>query len=282
MEIKILVDTAADLSDEEYKKYGFIKFNLPVLFDGEEIENLTQEEFWKRLEEGQVPKTSQASPEVFKEEFIKAKENNYALICILISSNFSGTYNSALRMKNEVGYEHIYLVDSLMASVAEKVLALKALDYVSDGLEPQEIVSKLNDLRPHIRLYACIDSLKYLALGGRISKFIASFGNLLKLRPIFTFTNEGTIKILGKSIGLNFAFNKLVNYISEEEINPSYPIYPIYADKDLNVVKFADRLIKDGYQIDKNNIMGIGSTIGSHMGPGGFGIVYVLKDPKKE
>ena len=282
MEIKILVDTAADLSDEEYQKYGFIKFNLPVLFNGEEIVDMTQDEFWKRLEEGQVPKTSQASPEEFRKEFIKAQENNYALLCILISSNFSGTYSSAQRIKEEVGYEHIYLVDSLMASVAEKVLAFKALEYVKQGLDPNDIVTKLNEFRPYIRLYACIDTLKYLALGGRISSFLASFGNILRLRPIFTFTNEGTINILGKSIGLGFAFSKLINHLKDEDIDYNYPIYPIYADKSTNLVKFIDKLSTEGYKINKDNIMGIGSTIGTHMGPGGFGLVYVLKTPKKE
>lgn len=282
METKILVDTAADLSEEEYKQYGFIKFNLPVLFDGEEYSDMSNEEFWHRLEEGQVPKTSQASPELFREEFEKAKENNYALLCILISSNFSGTYQSALRIKEEVGYEHIYIVDSLCASVAEKTLALKALEYVQLGLDPKDIVPKLDEFKHHIRLFACLDTLKYLALGGRISVTLATLGNLLKLRPIFTFTDDGKIKILGKAIGLNMAFGKMMNLIKNEKIDNQYPIYPIYADKDINIRKFVEKMGKEGYSIEEKNIMGIGSTIGTHMGPGGFGIVYVLQNPKDE
>lgn len=282
MNIKILVDTAADLTDEEYEKYHFIKFNLPILLDGEEVSGLKAEEFWRRLEEGKVPKTSQASPELFCVEFEKAKKEQYALLCILISEHFSGTYQNANRIKSEVGYEHIYLVNSSMASVAEKVLAFEAYKYVQEGLEPSVIVEKLNQFKHHIRLYACIDTLKYLALGGRISKTSATIGDLIRLRPIFTFSDEGKIDLLGKSIGLGFAVSKMLDLINKEEIDTNYPIYPIFADKNINVLKFVEKLRKQGYPIDENNIMGIGSVIGTHMGPGGFGIVYVLKNPKEK
>ena len=151
---------------------------MPVSYDDKEIFDIDIKEFWKLQLAGKRMRTSQPSRERMVEEFQKAKDNKYALICIFISSALSGTSETAKSVKEEVGYENIYLIEHL--------LVLTARNLINEGLQVEEIVSRLENLKGRIKLYASVDSLKYLALGGRLSGTVATIGNLLKLKPIIT------------------------------------------------------------------------------------------------
>lgn len=168
MEIKILTDASAEFSKELQKEFDVISLDMPVSYDDKEIFDIDIKEFWKLQLAGKRMRTSQPSRERMLDEFKKAKNNKYALICIFISSALSGTFSTAQSVKNEIIYDNIYLIDSLNATMGEHLLVLKAINLIDKGLQINEIIANLESFKKRIKLYASVDSLKYLALGGRL------------------------------------------------------------------------------------------------------------------
>lgn len=276
MKIRIVTDTAADCLEQDIKNLGIEVVDLPVTFDGELEPCRDIDQFWKLLVSGHVARTSQPSPDVLKTLFCDAQENGDALIYISISSNMSSTYTNALAIKEQIGYEHIYVVDSLNATTAEKILVLEACKLRDEGVTAPEIVDRLNELKHRIKMHACIDSLKYLARGGRISKTSAAIGTLMNIKPLITFVN-GVVTPNGKTIGITLAMHKLFDILSNSDIDWNYAPIPLYSLDSKNTMSFIKRAKERGFAIDEKNLTPIGSTIGTHIGPGGFGIVFVVK-----
>lgn len=280
MKIKILTDSASEFTKEELKKYDVINLEMPLSIDGEEIKNETLDDFWKRLINGAVIKTSQIPQQCLMEGFLKSQKEGYYLIAIFISSSLSSTYNSAKLIKEEFSLSNVYVIDSLNATIGEKVLVKKACSLRDQNYSVEEIVSQLEDYKKRIRLYACIDTLKYLARGGRISPHLANIGNLVRIKPIITISSEGKVEILDKKIGLSMAMKTLFNLVEKDEIDLKEKIHPLYAYDITNAQNFINCLLNDKkeYQKDLEEYSCIGQVIGTHIGPGGFGIVYVIKN----
>lgn len=276
MKIRIATDSSADLTEEEISSLGVDEIELPVTFEGETVPCRNKDEFWKTLISGKIARTSQPNHEELKNLFEKTKAECNALVCIFMSSRLSGTFERAEVIKREVGYEHIYLVDSLNVTAAEKLLVVEACKLRNQGKTPNEIVDKLENIKPRIRLNACIDTLDFLARGGRIAKTSANIGSILNIKPLFSITN-GAVQINGKTIGTYAAMKKLIEQYKSQNIDEEFSPVPIYAYNDRNCIEFVRRANEAGLNIDDNLRMPIGATIGTHIGPGGFGIAYVVK-----
>lgn len=277
MKIKIMVDTAADCSEAEYEKLDVEKLELPVTFDGDDEACGNAEEFWQKLLSGRMPRTSQPSPETLKTRFLQAKEENCPLILILISSALSATYQSAVNIKNEVGYDGIYVIDSQNATVGEKMLVTEACRLRDGGADAEEIAQKLEMLKPRIRVYACVDTLKYLAAGGRISKTAAGIGTLLNVKPLIC-VEDGLVKNYGKAIGFTLAANNIVQKFINDKISPDFPVIPIYSHTPDNCQAFLLKAKQKGAHTEGLVPFPIGATIASHIGPSAFGIAYVIEE----
>lgn len=278
MEIKILTDASAEFSKELQKEFDVISLDMPVNYDDKEVFDIDIKEFWKLQLAGKRMRTSQPSRERMVEEFTKAKDNNYALICIFISSALSGTFGTAQAVKKEIAYENIYLIDSLNATMGEHLLVLTARNLINEGMSAEKIVEKLENLKSRIKLYASVDSLKYLALGGRLSGMGATIGNLLNLKPIITINENGEVKLISKKIGLNKTIMKICELIDKSKIDLTEPIIPLFAYNDDNAKKFIEKFKSEDIENSITEPVEIGHVIGTHIGPGGFGVVYVEKE----
>ncbi|MGN1053236.1 MAG: DegV family protein [Candidatus Scatosoma sp.] len=276
MKIGIVTDAAADLTEEEVKRLQIEEIELPVIFEGETVPCRDKDEFWNKLISGKLARTSQPNPEVLKNLFQQAEKEGNALICIFMSSRLSGTFACAEAVRRQVGYEHIYLVDSLNVTAGEKLLVTKACQLRDQGSAPGEIVEQLENIKPRIRLYACIDTLKFLARGGRITKTTANIGSILNIKPLCSIT-DGMVQIYGKTIGVKIAMKKLIDHFKSQKTDEAFPPVPLYAYNDKNCTEFVRRANESGLKINGNLRTPIGATIGTHIGPGGFGIVYVVK-----
>ncbi|MGN0508285.1 MAG: DegV family protein, partial [Ruminococcus sp.] len=241
MKIKILTDASAEIPKPLQKELNIISLDMPVNYEDKEILDINMQEFWKLQLAGKRMKTSQPSRERMLEEFTKAKEEGYALICIFLSSALSGTFETAKGAKNEVGYDNIYLIDSLSVTVGEQLLVLKARILIDKGLQIAEIVQELERYKKRVRIYASVDSLKYLALGGRLNGTVALMGNLLNLKPIITINGNGEVKVVSKKMGLNKTIMEICDIIKNDLIDLEEPIVPIFAYSVKNVYKFIDR-----------------------------------------
>lgn len=276
MKIRIVTDTAADCMDQEVKDLDIEVIELPVIFEDNTEPCRKTDLFWNSLISGKVAHTSQPSPEVFNTIFADAEAKGEALIYISISSKLSGTYSNALAIKERLGYENVYVVDSRNATTAEKMLVLAACKLRDEGKDALEIVDRLNELKHRVKTYACIDTLKYLARGGRISKATAAIGTLMNIKPLITIT-DGEIENFAKTVGTTFAMNKILDTLKESEIDWDYAPIPIYSFDSKHALSLIRRANEMDLPLDKKYLTPIGPTIATHIGPGGFGIVYIIK-----
>ncbi len=274
--IKFLVDSASDYEKTETEKKGILRIPITItlkdknILDGE----ITKDEFYQLVQNAdELPKTSQPSPQDFLDVFEKAKENDDELICILLSSKLSGTLQSATLAKSMVDYDKIHIIDSLSATYVIKMMTEYGIQLRDSGKNALEIVDELEKMKSKIKLYAVLDTLENLKKGGRLSTVEAGIGTLAKIKPLVTLTEDGKVGMKGKSIGRKKALADIVKLVEKENINTNYPIYNIYSYGMDNNKLFLDKLNEIGIAPDES--LQIGPTIGTHIGPGAYGIIFV-------
>ncbi len=279
MAVRILVDSAADYSAAEIEKRQITCIPMTITFGEKQYTDgvdLSKEEFFEKLiGEDVFPKTSQPSPAVFEEYFEEAKEAGDSVVAILISGALSGTIQSASLAKDMVDYGDIYIVDSKSATLGIRLLADKAVRMRDQGKSAAEIAGKLEELRSRIRIYAGLDTLEYLQKGGRLSKTEAAIGRLANIKPIITVNIDGEVVMHGKQRGVKHVCRQLAKILEEEAPDKNYPVYFLYAYDKKNCITFIQSLQKKGMEFGEVKTRGIGPTIGTHIGPGAFGIVYI-------
>ncbi len=277
--IRILIDASSDYMLEDAKKDNFEFVPITVMMDNITYHSgidITPDEFYEKLTSSKdFPKTAQPSPQDFLDVFEDAKEKGDSVICILLSSALSGTCQSAHLAKNMAEYDNIFIIDSLSATFGIKTMANYAAKLVNEGLSAEEIVKKIEAIKSKVKIVAAVDTLEYLARGGRLSRAAAAIGELANLKPIITLTEEGSLDVLGKTLGRVKASNFILSYLKNQTIDTDFPMYSIYSYGIENVEKLEKKLEKEGLTMDAR--LQMGATIGAHVGPGVFGIVFVEK-----
>lgn len=277
--IRIIVDSSSDYRIEELKERNMELVPITVTIgeqsyrDGIELE---RDHFYEMLmNSGEFPKTSQPSPQAFLDVFLDAKAKGDDVICILLSSALSGTCQSAVLARNMADYDNIYIVDSLAATHIIRILADYACTMREEGVDARTIADTLDAFKSRVKVTAVVDTLEYLQRGGRLSKTAAAIGELANLKPMITLTEEGTIGVLGKSLGKNKATLNLIKHIQGQQIEFDFPVYTLYTYGTDNCTRFEERLAAEGIHPTKR--LQIGPTIGTHVGPEAFGLIYVIK-----
>lgn len=284
MKIRILTDSASDLTPEELDSHQVGLIPMPVLCGDKtymDDKTIPMETFWEMLFQGISVKTSQPSPDAFIHAFEAAKKAGEAAICIVISSALSGTFQCALMARQMVGYEHIHVIDAgkAAAAAAEKMLVLEACRLRDTGrYSAAEIAEQLEQFRSRVRLIACLDTLEYLARGGRLPKTVAGLGTALKVKPIITLSPQGEIAVCKKVVGFQRAMREMVAFAQSFSVDTSYPLIPIFAHTQQNCQMFLDHLQQAGFSHPTQVPETIGATIGTYIGPGGYGLVFVEQE----
>lgn len=280
--IVILTDSASDISPQELQDLKVKLVPMSLAFGGKDSflddHSIPMAGLWERMEAGEVLTTSQPSLQTFLDLFEEAKRKDLGVVYIALSSNISGTYQTARAAVSMVDYEHIHVVDSRQAAAtaAEKLLVYRACQLRDEGkLSAGEIAQDLEQFRFRVRHFSCIDTLEYLVRGGRLSKLAGNIGSLLNIKPIITFSVEGTVQVIKKVPGLKRAASELCAIIKGHPADKSFPIIPLFAKDDTNCKNFLDQLKATLGLTTDTPPMEIGATIGCHIGPGGFGLVYV-------
>ncbi len=280
MSIKIIVDSASDFTQKQATDLGLLFLPMSVTLDGEEYfdgVNLFAEEFYQKLETCKgAPQTSLINEYRWNEAFQEATRDGSDVVAITISSKLSGTYQAAVNAsKNFDG--KVFVVDSATATYGEGALAEYAIRLRDEGKSGREIYDTLNEKKGNICVYAVIDTLKYLKKGGRISAATAIVGTTLSIKPIIALL-DGEVKILGKALGnkkANLTLNKTIESIGGIDFDMPWGY----------VWSGTDKTNIDKYKTDSRYLVGerecplrpLGSTIGTHIGPGAVGLAFFKK-----
>lgn len=282
MAIKLLVDSASDISKIEAQEMGVELMPLIVIFGDEEFYDgvdLLPEQFFEKLTTNKnYPKTSQVTPYRFEEAFTKLTANGDEVIAICISSKLSGTY-AAAKQASEKFNGKVFAVDSLSATVGERLLVQYALKLIEKGLPARAIVDELEVAKLNLNVMGALDTLEYLKKGGRISATVAFVGGALNIKPVVALI-DGEVKMVGKAIGTKRSQAFLTSYAeSKGGINFDMPYCILWSGVDPSIAtKYAascDKIFGD----KKNNVPThvLGSTIGTHVGPDVVGLAFFGK-----
>ena len=275
--IRIITDSAADFSPAELEQFNISCISLKVMFaDAEYEENisLTKDQFYDLLlNDGHLPKTSQASPQVLMDLFEEARDAGDEAIYVTLSSALSGTYQNACMTKNLLDWEGCHVFDSRNATGGQRLLVQQACALRDAGKSAQEVLSALADIRDRIVLFACIDTLEYLYKGGRISQTAYTLGTLANIKPIITVDPDGGIGVPQKAMGMRKGMDILCKQMAQTPPDPAYPVYAMYT----NNRAVAETLAKKMGNVDEGHIIQVGAAIGAHIGPDACGLVYIGK-----
>ena len=282
MKIKILVDSASDIDLEEAKKLNIEMIPMEIGF-GEDIfldgVNLSYRQFYEKLiESSEIPKTSLINEFRFDEVFNHLIEEGFEVLCITMSSKLSGTFNAAQKASEKYNGK-VQVVDSLNVCVAERLLVLLALRLIEKNLSLQEIVNELNNKKHNIHLLALLNTLKYLQKGGRISAVKAFAGEIMNIKPVIAIV-DGEVKLIGKAMGSKKG-NNLLNQLIEKTGGIDFELPYATAYSGLNDDLLQKYLIDSKFiwenHTDKVPTYNIGSTIGTHAGPGAIAVAFYGK-----
>ena len=284
MAIKIVVDSASDISKDEALEMGIVMIPMNVTFGEEEYldgETMLPLQFYEKMKGTKtLPKTSQVSEYAFEEAFRPLVEDGHEVIAITLSSGLSGTYLGAVNASEKFDGK-VSVVDSKSAAIGERLLCEYAIKLITEGKNRQEICDELNRVKEKMTVMAMLNTLEYLRKGGRISGAVAFIGSMLALKPVVAVVN-GKIEMIGKALGTKKGHALLSNIVEKKGgIDTDMPFGVLWAgtEEDKPAV---DKFMEENKAMwagaeDKAKSHILGCTIGSHVGPGTIGLAFFSK-----
>ena len=270
--MKIVTDCAADLPKEELDDLAVVQAPLYIQFPEGEVNSadISADEFYNRLEAMRpaIPSTAQPSSGVFNELYQKIALTSKNILSIHVSSGLSGTINSA-----RMGAEHIKdavvdIFDSMTLSGGERFQVLAAAKAAKVGWNLKSILERLEKIRDNTEVIYTLETLEYLARGGRIGRVQALMGSVLKIKPIIRVDHiDGKYSTVGKGRTVSQNLGFIVEHIAE-----MYGSIPLWATVlHGRFAESADSLSKsmtERLNIKKMEILRISPVLGVHTGPG--------------
>lgn len=287
--------STSDLNVKHYKDRGIRFICFHYFLDGIEHkddfgETLPISEFYKKMEQGAMTKTSQLNVQDYYNYFENLINEGYKeILHLTLSSGISGTINSARIAVNMINEKYkdvkIYIVDSLAASSGYGLLMEKLADLKDEGKSIEEVRDWAENNRLFINHWFFSTDLKYYVRGGRISRTSGFLGNMLHVCPLLNVNDEGKLipreKIIGKKKVINAIVQKMIENAKDgKDYNDYCYISHSAVFEDAKAVK--DK-VEDYFPNLKGKveIFDIGTTIGSHTGPGTVALFFVGKERKE-
>ncbi|MBN1191945.1 MAG: DegV family protein [Dehalococcoidales bacterium] len=275
MTIRIVTDSTADLPSDLTRELDitvvpeYLRFGNEVYRDRVDI---SEDEFYGRLLNGDIlPNTMQPAPKDFAEVYRKLSGKASGIISIHLTGKLSGTLNSAEQGKNmAAGKCPIELIDSGLVTAGLGLLVIEASKIAASGKDIREAAEKIRQVIPTIRLLALLDTLKYLALGGRIGKVRAFLGSLLNVKPLLSMKDGILIpvsQVRSRAKGIDRLLDFVKKSVNIEDLSIVYSTAPddAYA---------LARRIGPFFPEEKIRIARLGPALGVHGGPGFLAVVY--------
>ena len=284
MSVRIITDSASDISQEWAKDWNITVLPLKVRFGEEEFLDgvtLSNREFYERLiETDEIPKTSQITPFEYRNHFEKAVKAGEQVICFTLSSGVSGSYQSACVAAQEFEGD-VFVVDTQQFCISEAIIVERAVQMRDSGMDAAAVFEAIEVEKKDAHVLAIFNTLEYLKLGGRISAAAAFAGGLLSLKPVLTI-EDGVVKILGKARGSRNGNNMLTEFAEKlGGIDFERPFcfgYTGFSDETLKkYIHDSARLYEDKIDVndpDKFRIHKVGATIGTYAGPGAIAVAF--------
>lgn len=277
--VRIVTDSACDLTDEEASALGIEVVPLSIRFGSDEFEDrseLSAEDFYVKMDQrSELPETAAPSPGRFEAAFRRqADAGASSVVCINISSDLSATMAAAENAARAIGDDvDVRVVDSKSITAGLGTQVLLAAQRAADGASADEVVALVEDLRIRTHVFGCLDTLENLKKGGRIGGAQAMLGSLLSIKPMIDIST-GVVEEAGKHRTRKKSLEALREKVraagAVEHLAIMHGMAP-----DVGVMTAL--LDEDGYEYRLGHI---GAVIGSHGGPRVVGACWVDAAPR--
>ncbi|MFH0358171.1 DegV family protein [Streptococcus suis] len=283
MKLAIITDSSAVLQPTTLVNKDVFVLPIPVTIDEEsfvEGQNLTAEEFYQKMAASEdLPKTSQPSLLELEEILTALQANGYThAVGLFLSSGISGFYQNIQYLADEFEGLTIAFPDSKITSAPLGMMVENVLKWAAAGQSFEEICAKLDQQIAQTSAFIMVDDLDHLVKGGRLSNAAAILGNLLSIKPILYFTDEGKIEVYEKVRTEKKAVKRLLEILQEKTSDGNYQLAIIHANCPEKADRFKEQLEQVGVT-SQLPIVSFGSVIGTHLGEGAiaFGISPIIE-----
>ena len=278
MKLAVITDSSAFLQAETLRKEDLFMLDIPVNIDGQEYvegANLTAQEFYEKMaRSSELPKTSQPSIAKLDEILSSLKEKGYThVLGLFLSSGISGFHQNIQYMKDEYEGVTIAFPDTRITSAPLGYMVESVLKCAEQGDGFESILDKVTEQIENTSAFIMVDDLDHLVKGGRLSNGAAILGNLLSIKPILYFNDQGVIEVYEKVRTEKKATKRLVEIVKEATANGNYQITVIHGNAPQKAADLRQLLIDGGVATDVS-IATFGSVIGTHLGEGSIALGY--------
>jgi degV domain-containing protein spr1415 len=278
MKLAVITDSSAFLQAETLRKEDLFVLDIPVNIDGQEyVEgvNLTAQEFYEKMASAsELPKTSQPSIAKLDEILSSLKDKGYThALGLFLSSGISGFYQNIQYMKDEYEGLTIAFPDTRITSAPLGYMVESVFKWAEQGDNFESVLDKLAEQIENTSAFIMVDDLDHLVKGGRLSNGAAILGNLLSIKPILYFNDQGVIEVYEKVRTEKKATKRLVEIVKESTANGNYQITVIHGNAPQKAADLRQLLIDGGVATDVS-IATFGSVIGTHLGEGSIALGY--------
>lgn len=279
--IRIISDSTCDMTHEELKALDILTLPLTIHFEQDSFRDgidLDSESFYVKLKNAKsLPTTSQVPPGEFEDLFRPLIAQGDDLVVVTLAAKLSATYQSAVTAAEVVSPERIHVVDSMSGSFGHVLLLQRAVKLRDEGrMSAAEIAQELRQLAPRVRLYAAVDTLKYLKMGGRLSGSAALIGGLLGIKPLLE-VKQGEVHSIAKIRGERNVIKELLEHFLAAKPDLRYGVSfgnSVAKERMQQAIEYFRPHLGDIpiYQTD------LGAVIGTHTGPGVVGVGFIAQE----
>ena len=280
MRIRVTSDSTCDLSPELIEQYQIVISPLYVVLDGKSYKDtieITPDKVYEYVERTKkVGSTAALNVSDYLSFFRENLQGYDAIIHFTISSEMSSCYQNACIAAEE--FQNVYVIDSRNLSTGIGHLVLDAAEMAAEGKDPKEIVDILNERKKKLDVSFVIDTLKYLALGGRCSSVVALGANLLNLKPTII-VKDGKM-VVGKKYRMSLD-RALLRYVIDQlgDLDTVDTRRIFVTDSGMSDERWqsVEKLLKETLPFEKIYHTRAGCTVSNHCGPNTLGILFYRK-----
>lgn len=279
--VRILSDSTCDLSPELIERYQIRIIPLHIVLGEKEYEdsiNITPDDIYRWSDENkETPKTSAPSMEEATEAIEAAAKEADKLVIFSISFSMSISGNVFKMAAEELGLsDRVFVVDSMNLSTGIGHLVIEAAEMAQQGMRAEEIIARIEELRPRVRASFVVDKLTFLHRGGRCSGVAAMAGTVLSLHPKIVVENGAMHpdkKYRGK---LNRAVSDYVHDM-EDQLKEAKPdrVFITHSGCDRELIDSLYAYLESLGRFKEILITRAGGVISSHCGPGTLGVLFI-------
>lgn len=274
MDIKIITDSASDISSEMAKEYGIDVMPIVIMKDDETYRDgvdISGKMIYDDMRNGAVYKTGAIAPHEYEAKFKEVLDKHDKAIYVALSTGMSSTYYNAVLAKKNLGIsdDRLLLVDSRGASMGQGMQTLNLARLLREGKTFDELKLYADAFVKNTRYVFFVDSLKYLQRGGRVSKLTAVIGDLINMKVVLDVHADGVIHTEDKVRGTNRAIARTVELFEEQVGHDLYgdKIYVCHADC-IDLASKVEALLVEKYPDMDVVLNPFAVSIGAHTGPG--------------